>query len=64
VAGAHRQALSGATPCWRCHGCDSAGAIYDLASVLNGGPTGRGLRGTAFREAERIVKAADPELGR
>ena len=47
-----------------CHGCDSAGAIYDLASVLNWGPTGRGLRGSAFREAERVVKAAYPDLGR
>ena len=49
---------------WCCHSCDCAGAIYDLASVLNGGPTGRGLRGSAFREAERIVKAAYPELAR
>lgn len=49
---------------WCCHGCDSAGAIYDLASVMTGGPTGRGLRGAAFRDAERIVKDAYPELAR
>ena len=49
---------------WCCHGCDAAGAIYDLASVLNGGPTGRGLRGSAFRDAEQVVKDAYPELAR
>ena len=32
---------------WRCHSdrCGARGAIYDLASVLVGGPTGHELRG-------------------
>ena len=33
---------------WCCFGCGAAGAIYDLASVVLGGPTGRWLRGDAF----------------
>ena len=41
---------------WCCHGCGAAGAIYDLASVLLGGPTGRWLRGAAFRRARDHVR--------
>jgi hypothetical protein len=42
---------------WRCHagGCGARGAIYDLASVLLGGPWGPQLRGEAFKRARRYV---------
>jgi hypothetical protein len=42
---------------WRCHagGCGARGAIYDLASVLLGGPWGPQLRGDAFRRARAYV---------
>jgi hypothetical protein len=42
---------------WRCHagGCGARGAIYDLASVLLGGPWGPQLRGEAFRRARAYV---------
>lgn len=40
---------------WWCHGCGRGGAIYDLASVLLGGPTGAGLRGADFRAAKALV---------
>lgn len=39
-----------------CHGCGIAGAIYDLASALEGGATGRWLRGDAFRRARERVR--------
>ncbi len=39
-----------------CHGCGIGGAIYDLASVLEGGATGRWLRGDAFRRARERVR--------
>ena len=40
-----------------CHSgsCGARGAIYDLASVLLGGPYGRELRGEAFRRARAYV---------
>ncbi|HWC27918.1 MAG TPA: hypothetical protein VG474_15110 [Solirubrobacteraceae bacterium] len=42
---------------WHCFGCDvGAGAIYDLASLLLGGPTGRWLRGSQFRQARDLVR--------
>ena len=38
------------------HGCCGArGAIYDLASVLLGGPWGHELRGEAFKRARAYV---------
>ena len=42
---------------WRCHagGCGARGAIYDLASVLLGGPWGPQLRGDAFKRARAYV---------
>jgi hypothetical protein len=42
---------------WRCHagGCGARGAIYDLASVLLGGPWGQELRGEAFKRARAYV---------
>ena len=39
-----------------CHGCGIGGAIYDLASALEGGATGRWLRGDAFRRARERVR--------
>lgn len=44
-----------ATEGWCCHGCGASGAIYDLASVLLGGPTGQWLRGEEFRRARDHV---------
>ena len=42
---------------WCCHagGCGPRGAIYDLASVLLGGPWGHELRGDAFTRARAYV---------
>jgi hypothetical protein len=42
---------------WRCHAgtCGARGAIYDLASVLLGGPWGPQLRGDAFKRARVYV---------
>jgi hypothetical protein len=42
---------------WCCHagGCGARGAIYDLASVLLGGPWGHELRGEAFKQARAYV---------
>ena len=43
---------------WCCHAgsCGARGAIYDLASVLIGGPWGRELRGAAFARARARVR--------
>ena len=53
-----RAATSAATPAkgFCCHGCGIGGAIYDLASALEGGATGRWLRGDAFRRARERVR--------
>jgi hypothetical protein len=42
---------------WCCHAgsCGARGAIYDLASVLLGGPWGHELRGEAFKRARGYV---------
>ena len=50
---------------WCCHagGCGARGAIYDLASVLLGGPWGHGLRGEAFERARAYVADAFGEPG-
>jgi hypothetical protein len=42
---------------WRCHagGCGARGAIYDLASVLLGGPWGPQLGAKAFKRARAYV---------
>jgi hypothetical protein len=49
---------------WKCHGstCDAAGGIYDLASAVLGGPTGRALRGSAFIRAKDLVRRTYPDL--
>jgi hypothetical protein len=40
---------------WWCFGCGAGGAIYDLASLILGGPTGEALGGDAFRAARQLV---------
>ncbi|MDP8968073.1 MAG: hypothetical protein M3N04_05695, partial [Actinomycetota bacterium] len=47
---------------WCCHGCQARGAIYDLASVLLGGPTGTWLRGDRFERASALVRETFGEL--
>ena len=49
---------------WCCHAgtCGARGAIYDLASVLDGGPWGRELRGEAFTRARARVREAFGDL--
>ena len=49
---------------WKCHGgsCSAGGAIYDLASVLLGGPWGRELRGEQFKRARAYVADVFGEL--
>lgn len=56
-----------ATQGWCCHAgsCGARGAIYDLASVLLGGPYGRGLRGDAFSRARaRVIEIFGDRTGR
>ena len=43
---------------WWCFACGRGGSIYDLASVLEGGPVGTALRGEEFRRARELVAAA------
>jgi len=49
---------------WCCHSgnCGARGAIYDLASVLLGGPWGRELRGEQFKHARAYVADVFGEL--
>jgi hypothetical protein len=62
----HPSCSVGAEPSsgWCCHSgaCGARGAIYDLASVLDGGPWGRELRGSAFTRARARVREAFGEL--
>ena len=55
----HPSCSVGASPDqgWCCHSgsCGARGAIYDLASVLLGGPWGHELRGEAFKRARAYV---------
>nr|MBA2257175.1 hypothetical protein [Thermoleophilaceae bacterium] len=41
---------------WTCFGCGRGGTIYDLASLVDGGPSGRTLRGEEFRRARAMVR--------
>ncbi|MCP9491554.1 MAG: RepB family DNA primase [Solirubrobacteraceae bacterium MAG38_C4-C5] len=41
---------------WWCFGCSRGGAIYDLASLLDGGPWGHDLRGEQFTTVKRAVQ--------
>lgn len=43
---------------WWCYGCQRGGTIYDLASLLEGGQWGRGLRGEEFRAAKERAEQA------
>jgi hypothetical protein len=49
---------------WYCYGCGRGGRIFDLASLLIGGPWGADLRGDAFRaaraELERRLRVPTP----
>jgi hypothetical protein len=49
---------------WCCHGCGAAGTIYDLASLLDGGPTGDVLAASEpeFQRAKQLVREAFGEL--
>ena len=40
---------------WRCHGCGRGGSIYDLASLLEGGPWGSALRDERFKRIKDAV---------
>jgi LAGLIDADG-like domain len=57
VPGTHAFALEDNILTGNCHAasCGARGAIYDLASVLLGGPYGRELRGDAFARARARV---------
>lgn len=39
-----------------CHSCGAGGAIYDCASAVLGGPTGKALRGEDFKAAVALVR--------
>jgi hypothetical protein len=39
-----------------CFACGAGGGVYDLASLLDGGPYGPGLRGEAFSRARQRVR--------
>lgn len=41
---------------WHCFGCGRGGSIYDLASLLDGGPYGAALRGEDFKRVKRRVR--------
>lgn len=43
---------------WWCFGCERGGGIYDLASLLEGGPWGALLRGESFQAARSLVCAS------
>jgi hypothetical protein len=43
---------------WWCFGCSRGGRIFDLASLLAGGPWGRELRQDAFARARELAVAA------
>ncbi len=62
----HPSCSVGASPGrgWCCHSgtCGARGAIYDLASVLLGGPWGHELRGEAFKRARAYVADVFGEL--
>jgi hypothetical protein len=47
---------------WRCFSCGQRGTIYDLASLLNGGPAGDALAGDAFVRAAAVVRDVYGEL--
>ena len=64
VPGTHAFALEDNILTGNCFGCGRGGRIFDLASLLIGGPWGVDLRGDAFRaaraELERRLGVAIP----
>lgn len=42
---------------WWCFGCARGGGIYDLASLMEGGPSGSSLRGSAFARARAAARS-------
>jgi hypothetical protein len=64
VPGTHAFALEDNILTGNCHSasCGAGGAIYDLASVLLGGPYGRELRGDAFLRSRGYVADIFGEL--
>jgi hypothetical protein len=56
--------VSATEPVWTCHACPAGGTAYDLASAVLGGPTGRDLRGEAFKRARAyVVEVLGEEIG-
>ncbi len=49
---------------WFCHACGAGGTIFDLSSVVLGGPWGPELRGQAFKRARAYVVEVFGEGGR
>jgi hypothetical protein len=45
---------------WWCYGCARGGRIFDLASLMAGGPWGGALRDDAFLRARELASAALP----
>ena len=45
-----------------CFSCDQGGGIYDLASLVEGGPSGRALRGEDFKRAKARVEEVFGQL--
>jgi hypothetical protein len=43
---------------WYCFSCGAGGGVYDLASVVDGGPYGPELRGEDFRSAKQRAREA------
>jgi hypothetical protein len=41
---------------WHCFGCRHGGSVYDLASLLDGGPHGAALRGEDFKRVKQHVR--------
>jgi hypothetical protein len=51
------QVFAEASRGWWCYGCSRGGRVYDLASLLAGGPGGRELRHEAFARARELAAA-------
>ena len=47
---------------WWCFGCGRGGGIYDLVSLLAGGPWGRALKGERFRQARDALRRVGPNI--
>jgi hypothetical protein len=56
------QVWADATRGFYCFSCGAGGGIYDLASVVQGGPWGRDLRGEAFKRAKTVIEEVFGEI--